>query len=110
MNLPTYDVPPCRCPACGYEMDAVTAMAQQAAPEVGDFAGCLKCGHILRFDVGLVRRSATEAEVLELRRTCPQAFAHITRVQRHIILHDPLGRHGERDQALRALPTANRDP
>ena len=47
------DTPRNLCPACGYLIDAASALAGRGAPRPGDVSMCLSCGEVLMFDDAL---------------------------------------------------------
>lgn len=58
---------PSRCPHCGYNTDAATALAGPTLrPSPGDLSVCLGCGEALQYDrrLRLVRISAAELAAL----------------------------------------------
>lgn len=78
------------CPSCGYEMDAATELGSEnknSAPNPGDFALCLSCGEILRFDDKLKFRTATQKDLEDLD---PENYKKALHASLHIKKHQPL--------------------
>ena len=53
------------CGACGYMMDAASAMRSDAVPDEGDLSICMNCGETYTLDAGRWRKS-TAAELAGL--------------------------------------------
>jgi hypothetical protein len=51
----SYEVPPARCPSCGYLADAATPVRgmSEAVPKPGDITMCIRCGNVLKFGQSL---------------------------------------------------------
>jgi hypothetical protein len=70
----------CRCPSCGYRIDAATCItpgSENHFPEDGDFTLCGYCGDILRFKGGRLRAIAP-SEIFD---ATPRARSVLTRGQ-----------------------------
>lgn len=53
------------CPRCGLPITASTSVEKVAAPEVGDFGICWRCGQILRYRDDLTVRAADPWELID---------------------------------------------
>lgn len=84
MNKDT-KIPPFKCPACNYHMDATTKAYGDgdAKPKQGDVSMCLMCGTLMVFNADLTVRKPTTDENLQFQ-SDPRiiqaqiAAAHIT--------------------------------
>lgn len=67
--------PGTQCPACGYEMDAVTELTTEGTlPKPGDFSLCVKCSQPLRFDNSLKLIAISTFELARLSRHYPETI------------------------------------
>lgn len=55
--------PRCKCPSCGYILDAATNIGGKQSPSYGDISICYNCCGICVYDVGLMLRAATPDEI-----------------------------------------------
>lgn len=65
----TRGLPPCKCPTCGYKMDAATPAYFNAkvSPRPGDLSLCMKCGEMLVFTESLTIRILELNDMLQLK-------------------------------------------
>ena len=64
--MKTTRTPKNKCPACGYQVDAVSEVDGNAVPEKGDISICLNCGAIAIFKDDLTLRKPTGEELLKV--------------------------------------------
>lgn len=53
-----------KCTSCERELDGVTGVGCDTAPEPGDFTVCIRCGHIMAFGDDLHLRDLTDDEMM----------------------------------------------
>lgn len=70
-----------KCPTCGYEMDAATAIAGDGRPSVGDISLCINCGEVLEFSEGFRLEVASLKALMQLD---PKQHLAVTVAQRMI--------------------------
>jgi hypothetical protein len=58
-------MPACKCPGCGYDLDAATNLLGVGAPTPGDITICLMCGRLMKFTDALLLRELTGPELIE---------------------------------------------
>lgn len=55
-----------QCLSCGTPQDAAAQLGQEGAPEAGDIALCMYCGHLMAFSDDMGFREMTEDEAIDM--------------------------------------------
>jgi hypothetical protein len=75
---------PCKCPHCGYLVNAATDIQAETEPQPGDYSLCLNCGAGLVFTSTMEVREPRIFELKIFERTDPDTYKEFRRAQQLI--------------------------